>query len=195
MQEIAFSVTLPILKNTVRDIVQRCPRQNPSKDDLPGQTSWECFKSWHPYVVLRLGEGLEMKRCVGLNHKSCSHFYSRFTTVITSHGYEASHIRNMDETRVHATWKNKTLKVVAKRGTKNVNIPAGDNRECLTIVVCISAQGTYTPPYYIFKGKYLLQNSVELCGPGATMYVQENGWITNEIFCDWLEHFKSNVPR
>lgn len=26
------------------------------------------------------------------------------------------------------------------------------------------------------------------------MNVQENGWITNEIFCDWLEHFKLNVP-
>lgn len=144
-------------------------------------------------MVLRLGEGLEMKRCVGLNHKSCSHFYSGLTIVITSHGYEASHIWIMDEIGVQATGRNSTLKVVAKKGSKNVNIPAGDNREWLTIVVCISAQGTYIPPYYIFKGKYLLQNYVELCGPGATMNVQENGWITNEIFCEWLEHFKSNV--
>ena len=35
---------------------------------------------------------------------------------------------------------------------------------------------------------------MELCGPRAAMNIQENGWITNEIFCDWLEHFKSNVP-
>lgn len=75
------------------------------------------------------------------------------------------------------------------------NIPGGDNKEWLTIFVCISAQGIYIPPYYIFKGKYLLQNYVELCGPRAAMNIQENGWITNEIFCDWLEHFKSNVPR
>ena len=64
----------------------------------------------------------------------------------------------------------------------------------MTIVVCISAQGTYIPPYYIFKGKYLLQNYVELCGPKAITNVQENGGITNEIFCDWLELSKSNVP-
>ena len=38
MQEMAFLITLPILKNTVRDIVQRFPRQHPFKDDLPGQT-------------------------------------------------------------------------------------------------------------------------------------------------------------
>jgi hypothetical protein len=75
-----------------------------------------------------------------------------------------------------------------------VNILACDNREWLTIIVCISAQGTYIPSYYIYKGKYLLQNYVELCGPGAAMNVQESGWITNEIFCYCLEHFKSNVP-
>ena len=161
MQEMAISVTLPILKNTVRDIVQRFPRQHPFKDDLPGQTWWECFKSRHPDVVLRLGEGLEMKRCMGLNHKSCFNFYSGLTTVITSHGYETSHIWNMDETGVQATRKNSTLKVVAKKGSKNVNILVGNNKEWLTIVVCISAHGTYIPPYYIFKSKYLLQDYVE----------------------------------
>lgn len=123
MQEMAFSVTLPILKNIVWDIVQRFPWQHPFKDDLPGQTWWECFKSRYPDVVLRLGEGLEMKRCVGLNHKSCSHIYSGLTTMITSHGYEASHIWNMNETGIQATWKNSTLKVVAKRNSRNVNIP------------------------------------------------------------------------
>ena len=194
MQEMAFSVTLPILKNTVRDIVQCFPRKHPFKDDLPGQSWWECFKSRHPDVVLRLGEGLEMKRCIGLNHKSCSNFYSGLTTVITSHGYEASHIWNMDETGVQAAGKNSTLKVVAKKGSKNVNMLAGNNKKWLTIIVCISVHGTYIPPYYIFKGKYLLQDYMELCGPGAAMNVQENGWITNEIFCDWLVHFQSNVP-
>ena len=57
-------------------------------------------------MVLRLVEGLEMKRFVGLNHKSCSHFYSGLTTVITSHGYEALHIWNMDETFQEVTTKN-----------------------------------------------------------------------------------------
>lgn len=92
MQEMAFSVTLPILKNTVRDIVRRFPRQHPFKDDLLGQEWWEYFKSRHPDVVLRIGEGLEMKRCMGLNQVSYSRFYDMLTTVITSHGYEASHV-------------------------------------------------------------------------------------------------------
>ena len=76
-----------------------------------------------------------------------------------------------------------------------MNIPAGDNMDWLTIVVCIDTHGAYIPPYHIFKEKYMLQNHVELCGPGAAINVQDYGWITNEIICDWLEHFKSNDHR
>jgi hypothetical protein len=194
MQDMAFSVTLAILKNSVREIVQRIPRKHPFKDDLLGHKWWQCFKSRHPDVVLRLGDSLEMKRCVGLNRISCSWFYTGLSTIVLSHGFEASHIWNMDETGVHATGRNGTLKVIAKKGSKNVNVQGGDSREWLTIAVCVNAIGASIPPYFIFKGKYLMKDYVELCGPGAVMNVQENGWITTNIFCDWLEHFKENVP-
>jgi len=29
----------------------------------------------------------------------------------------------------------------------------------------------------------------------AAMNVQENRWVTNEIFCKWLNYFQLNVPR
>ena len=68
------------------------------------------------------GKGLETKRYIGLNKVSCLEFYNNLTTVITSHGYEAFHIWNVDETGVQAVGKNNTLKVVAKKGSKNVNV-------------------------------------------------------------------------
>jgi hypothetical protein len=135
-----------------------------------------------------------MKRCIGLNKVSCSRFYDNLTTVITSQGYEASHIWNVDETRVQAVGRNNTLKVVAKKGSRDVNVRACDSREWLTILVCISAIGTFVPHYFIFKGTYLLQDYIQHCGPSAAVNVQENGWVTNEIFCDWLNHFRLNVP-
>lgn len=194
MQEMAFSITLPVLKNTIQDIVRKRPRKHLFKDDRPGQTWWQRFKLRHLEVVLRMGEGLEAKRCIGLNKVSCLDFYNNLTSVITSNGYEASHIWNVDETGVQAIGRNTTLKVVAKKGSKNVNVRAADSREWLTVLVCISVIGTFIPHFFILKGKYLLQNYVQDCGPGTTMNVQENGWVTNEIFCDWLDHFRRNVP-
>ena len=142
-----------------------------------------------------MGEGLEMKRCIGLNKVSCSQFYDNLTTVITTHGYGASHIWNVDETEVQVAGRNNTLKVVAKKGSKNMNVRVCDSREWLTILVGISAIGTFIPYYFIFKGKYLLHDYVQHCGPGAAMSVQKNGWMSNDIFCDWLNHFRLNVPR
>jgi hypothetical protein len=194
MQEVAFCVTLPILKNTVREIIRKFPRVHPFKDDLPGQKWWERFKCRHPDVVLRCGEGLEMKRSMGLNHKTCSRFYEFLGTIFTAHEYQASHVWNSDETGVQSTGRNSTLKVVAKRGSKHVNVSSSDNREWMTTMVCVSASGTFIPHYYIFKGTYLQQDYVKLCEPGAVMNAQEKGWITSEFFCDWLHHFKSTVP-
>ena len=187
MQEMAFSVTLPILKNTVKDIVTRHPRKHPFKDNRPGQTWWQCFKSRHPEVVLRVDEGLEMKRCVGLNKVSCSRFYDNLTTVITTHGYGASHIWNVDETGMQAQGRNNTLKVVAKKGSRNVNVRACDSREWLTILVCISAIGTFIPHYFILKGTYLLHDYVQHCGPGVAMNVQENRlWDLLDQKCGYI---------
>lgn len=111
-----------------------------------------------------MGESLEMKRCIGLNKVSCSQFYDNLTTVITSHGYGASQIRNVDETGVQAVGRNNTLKVVAKKGSKNVNVRACDSREWLTILVCLSAIGTFIPHYSILKGTYLLHDYFNIVG-------------------------------
>ena len=75
--------------------------------------------------------------------------------MITTHGYGASYIWNVDEIGVQAVGRNNTLKVVAKKGSKSVNVRACDSREWLIILVGISAIGTFIPNYFIFKGKYL----------------------------------------
>jgi len=95
---------------------------------------------------------------------------------------------------VQAAGRNNTLKVVAKKRSRNVNVLSCDSRKWLILLVCINAIGTFIPHYFIFKGTYLLQDYVKLCRPSAAMNVWENGWVTNEIFCDWLNHFKLNIP-
>ena len=70
-----------------------------------------------------------------------------------------------------------------------------DTKEWLTIMVCMDASGIFIIYYYIFKRTYIKQDYVALCEPRAAMNVQENGWMTNDIFCDLLKHFQSYVPK
>lgn len=58
------------------------------------------------------------------------------TTVRTAHEYEASHVRNVDETGLETVaGRNSSLKVVAKKGSRNVRISTCDNKEWMTILV------------------------------------------------------------
>lgn len=69
------------------------------------------------------------------------------------------------ETGLMASGKNSTLKVLALRGSKNVNVSSVDSREHLIIMVCVNAIRSYIPQYYIFKGQRLLDDHMALCEP------------------------------
>jgi len=98
-----------------------------------------------------------------------------------------------NETWVQIVYRNNILKVVAKKGSRIVNVHASNSKEWLTILVCINAIGAFILHYFILKGTYLLHVYVQHYGLSVAINVQENGWITIEIFCDWLIYFWLNV--
>ena len=64
----------------------------------------------------------------------------------------------------------------------------------MTILVCVNAMGYSIPNLYIFKSKgWKRKDYIERCEPNAKMAFQEKGWINEEIFCEWLEHFRDSV--
>ena len=49
------------------------------------------------------------------------------------------------------------VKVICRRGRKNPRYTQDGNREMVTVIECISADGRVIPPMYIYKGgKHLL---------------------------------------
>ena len=90
---------------------------------------------------------------------------------------------------------NSTIKVVAKKGSRVVRFTCPDNREWMSIMTCINAAGNHIPNLYIFKRKTRPQiDYIKHCEAGVAMTYQENGYMTSEIFLEWLVHFKNNVP-
>ena len=69
------------------------------------------------------------------------------------------------------------------------------DREWMTILVCVNAMGYNIPNLYIFKSKGRKRKDyIERCEPNAKMAFQEKGWINEEIFHQWLDHFRHFVP-
>ena len=79
--------------------------------------------------------------------------------------------------------------------TGKVRFICANNREWVSIMTCINAAGSHIPNLYNFKRKTKLQiDYIKHCEAGAVMTYLENGYMTAEIFLEWLVHFKNNVP-
>jgi len=65
------------------------------------------------------------------------------------------------------------------------------NREWTTVIQAINATGRAIPPFIIFAGKYHLSAWYQEEDIPSTwaIRVTDNGWTTNEVGIEWLEHF------
>jgi hypothetical protein len=160
-----------------------------------GKNGGMVSKKRHPDIVLRFGSRLEMKRVVGLTKESATLFCDLWEQVYNAKDFPPSHIWNTDEIGVCAGRNNSTLKVIVKKGSKSVRHTMVDDREWLNMT-CINAAGSFVPNLYIFKRKTRsIIDYIQNCEPNAAMSWQENGYMTAEIFLEWLKHFHNNVPR
>ena len=195
MQKVALCVTLNMLKFTIKSILQNSPRKHPFREGVPGDKWWALFKQRHPEICLRYADGLEVRRALGFTRKTTSAFYNLLQQVYSSQEYHPSHIWNSDETGVSAGDGNSTIKVVAKKGSRAVRFTCADNKEWMSIMTCVNTAGFHIPNLYIFKRKTKPQiNYIKNCEASAAMTFQENGYMTSEIFLEWLGHFKNNIP-
>ena len=72
--------------------------------------------------------------------------------------------------------------MIAIRGARRVHSIVPNQREWLSVPVCINAAGTSIPSFYIFRGRHFRQNYIEKCEAGVTMAMQQQAWMTSYLF-------------
>jgi hypothetical protein len=67
------------------------------------------------------------------------------------------------------------------------------HQEWTTVIQGITATGWAIPPHIVFKGRYHLSAwyKEDTIPQDCLISVSENGWTTNEIGFEWLEHFNA----
>jgi hypothetical protein len=111
------------------------------------------------------------------------------TNLATLHGFITPMNPDFNSTTAHK-------KIVSMKGKKNVmSVTAKERGETVTVVSCVSATGVFMPPYVIFKGKNLRQEFRDGMPPGTTVSMSKSGYITVEIFHDFIKHFFSRKPQ
>ena len=155
---------------------------------VPGKRWLRRFRRRHLQVVYRHSQGLEITRARALNPTTAETLYANLEFLYSSYKYPLTHIWNCDESTVYAGRSSGAI-VLAKRGNRSVHSLESNQREHLSVLSCINADGGSIPNFYILKGSYFLEDYIARCEPGAVMGMQQNVWMTRWLFESWISHF------
>ncbi|KLO06903.1 hypothetical protein SCHPADRAFT_837394, partial [Schizopora paradoxa] len=124
---------------------------------------------------------LDVLRAEALNPEAVSHWFGLVEELVIKRGIKPSNIYGMDESGFQLSFNTKQ-RVVGRKGAKVQHKQGHTDRENVTVIVTICANGTYLHPTIIFKGaNFISTNMHSLCH-------SPNGWIDSELALDWFRN-------
>jgi hypothetical protein len=94
--------------------------------------------------------------------------YDNLNELYTLHTYPLESICSCDEIGIQAGRTSRGI-IIARRGARRVHTIVPEQREWLSVLVCINVAGLAIPSFYVLKKKSFRQNYIERCKPGVTM--------------------------
>ena len=156
---------------------------------MAGKKWLYAFRRRNPDISLRAPESTSYARATGFNKPAVEKFYVQLDLLIQKHGLNGSRIFNCDESGMK-TVQQQHAKVLAKTGKRQVgSLTSAERGKNVTVICTMSACGVFIPPCFVFPRKrcnpLLMDNAPE----SAKGFFNETGWMTAEVFKDYLHHF------
>lgn len=112
--------------------------------------------------------------------------------MLNKYKLDAKDICNVDETGI--TTVKKPDRVIARRGEKQVSAMTSAERGTLvTLALAGNAIGNYIPPMFIFPRKRFHEHFIRDGPTGSVGTANGSGWMQEDDFHFFLEHFKNHV--
>lgn len=190
MGEMGFPVTKSQVLESVGKLVKNLNRETPFKNNIPGKKWYNSFLSRHPEISKRVPQALTSSRAA-VTEVDIRKWFGRVKTYFTENDLldvldDPSRIFNCDEAGFYMSPQEK--QVLVRKGSKKVyNRTANDEKECLTVLLTISASGSLPPPLVIYPYKRYVPAAIvaqmpRQWGVGYT----ESGWMTSESFYEYV---------
>ncbi|OHW89500.1 putative transposase, partial [Colletotrichum incanum] len=179
----------PPRQEDVRDMADRLLSQ---RDATRVGPRWaEHFVRRQPQLKMRFQRRIDYQRALAEDPTIIQGWFTLVRNTIAKYGILDDDIYNFDETGFligmlsHA----KVVTTSDRKGRPRTKQPG--NREWVSVIQGVCADGWAMPPYVIVKGKYHLLSWYTNGQFPATwrIHPSENEWKTNEIGLDWLNHF------
>lgn len=146
------------------------------------------FKARHPELTIRKPEATSMARAQAFNKPQVAKFFRTLHETMVKHNINPMRVYNMDESALNTVQT--TQKVIAMKGKKQVGaVTSAERGVHCTVVCCMCSAGNFIPPSVIFPRRRWKPELGDEGPPGTLNLCQENGWMTGELFLEWLKHF------
>ncbi|KAL5010141.1 hypothetical protein ScPMuIL_012446 [Solemya velum] len=188
-----FGLTRRMLQVRVARLVRSLKIKTPFRNGVPGKDWLAGFLARHPDLTIRKPSALSTVRARMLNPTVTGKYFNELGNILEmlKLSNQPKKIWNIDETSVPLL--HKPARVIASTGAKNVPCRVGNNRENISVLACINADGNSIPPMVIVKGKtpkslnaYNTKEGV----PGAVYTFQEKAWMEDTLGQLWFQnHF------
>lgn len=191
MANMFFGLTKLELRKAVFDYAEKnmIPHRFNKDNKLAGKDWLDGFLKRNERISIRKPEATSLNRIKAFNKVEVKKFYQNLEEVMNKYNFQPDRIYNFDETGKNIVHKPKLI--IAKKGMKRVGgATSGERGKNHTVACAVSAAGHYIPPMIIFP-RVRMSPNLMIDGPPGTVYkASKSGYITEELFVEWLVHFK-----
>ena len=187
------SQALPPRLSAVKDMANRllCDR-----DALPVGKNWASnFVKRQPQLKTVFSRKYDYSRALCEDPELIQGWFNLVRNTVAKYGIAEADIYNFDETGFTMGQITPTMVVTSSERKNKPKLAQPGNREWVTVIQGVNSQGWAVPPFIVVKGKYHLSSWYEdsPLPKDWKISVSPNGWTTNEITADWLQHFNEHT--
>lgn len=159
---------------------------------MAGADWFSSFMKRHPTLSIRTPRATSLARATAFNKTNVDLFFKNLRIVLDRLKPAAGDIWNVDETGI--TTVHKPDRIVARRGFKQVGRLTSQERGSLvTVTLAVSATGNCVPPFLVFPRVKFKDHFIANGPPGTAGGANASGWMSAELFKDFLIHFVKNT--
>ncbi|XP_045445765.1 uncharacterized protein LOC123653829 [Melitaea cinxia] len=160
--------------------------------EMAGEEWFRMFMKRNPELSVRVAQATSLSRATSFNRSNVDSFYDNLATVMERYKFEPQNIYNVDETGI--TTVQKPDRIVARRGARQVgSVTSAERGTLVTVAFAVNAIGNAIPPFFVFP-RVRYQDHFVRDGPiGSAGSANPSGWMQDETFIHFLEHFKKHT--
>lgn len=193
LDKIFYGLSTTDLRQIAFQIATKNDIKHPfSNDSSTAGRGWlRRFSNRHPEVTVKIHR--PSAKYLEYNLKYVTKFYSNLKALLNTISSSPNRIFNVDESGLLITQRENHKSVFLKAEDEVIDhLLPEDIDGYLTLISCASASGTYVPPMLLYPTK-IEPDMLEDATPGSISGYHVSGWVTDDLFITWFNHFLENV--